>query len=161
MGQSNYKNSDLLMSKVAVHLSPSLCAFALVLVRDGQSLTSVDMLLILGLFAFSYFSYKYWAKPIWNLPEYRVIKAPITFISIHEDHADIEMYRDRERNQLTRVTRFKGICPICSSDVVLREGKPDHNLPLVGRCVESPFAHVYSFDRVLMKGCLLTMGKNG
>lgn len=138
-----------------------ICAFALVLVKDGQSFSSIDLLLTICLFAFSYLSYKYWAKPIWNLPEHRVIKAPMTFLSLHEDHADIEMYRDRDRNQLTRVTRFKGTCPICSSDVVLRAGKPDHNLPLVGRCVESPFAHVYSFDRIMMTGSLLTMGKIG
>lgn len=66
------------------------------------------------------------------------------------------MQQSRERNQLTRITRFKGICPICSAEVVLRIGQPDHNLPLVGRCVESPFAHVYSFDRVLMCGKLLS-----
>ena len=79
------------------------------------------------------------------------------FIVWHKvDHADFEMYRDRERNQLTRVTRFRGICPICSAEVVLRTGQTDHNLPLVGRCVESPFAHVYSFDRVLMIGKLLS-----
>lgn len=129
-----------------------VCVFAFVLVREGQSFTSLDLLFIICLFAFSYLSYKYWAKPIWNLPEHRVIKAPMTFISLQEDHADIEMYRDRERNQLTRVTRFKGVCSICSSDVVLRDGKPDQSIPLVGRCVESPFAHVYSFDRVNMSG---------
>lgn len=136
-----------------------ICVFAFILVREGQSFTSLDLLLIICLFIFSYLSYKYWAKPIWNLPEHRVIKAPMTFISLSEDHADIEMYRDRERNQLTRVTRFRGICPICSAEVVLRTGQPDHNLPLVGRCVESPFAHVYSFDRVMMTGSLLTVGK--
>ena len=76
----------------------------------------------------------------------------MTFIALHEDHADIEMYRDKDRNQLTRITRFKGVCPVCSADVVLREGRPDQKVPLVGRCVESPFAHVYSFDRVIMKG---------
>src|SRR5690606_17038389 len=138
-----------------------VCTFALVLVREGQSFTSLDLLFMLCLFGFSYLSYKYWAKPIWNLPEHRVIKAPMTFISLNEDHADIEMYRDRERNQLTSVTRFRGICPLCSAEVVLRDGKSDHNLPLVGRCVESPFAHVYSFDRVMMTGYLLTVGKKG
>lgn len=132
-----------------------VCTFSLVLVREGYSFTSLDLLLITCLFAFSYLSYKYWAMPIWNLPVHRVIKAPMTFISLSEEHADFEMYRDRDRNQLTRVTRFKGICLICSAEVVLRAGKPDHNLPLVGRCVESPFAHVYSFDRVMMTGRLL------
>ncbi|AWA48161.1 MULTISPECIES: hypothetical protein [Acinetobacter] len=133
-----------------------VCAFSLVLVREGQNFTTLDLLFIACLIGFSYLSFKYWFTPLWNLPEHRVIKAPMTFISLNEDHADIEMYRDRERNQLTRITRFKGICPICSAEVVLRIGQPDHNLPLVGRCVESPFAHVYSFDRVLMSGKLLS-----
>lgn len=62
------------------------------------------------------------------------------------------MYRDQYKNQITRFTRFVGTCPICTADVVLRKGKPDFSVPLVGRCVESPFAHVYSFDRVTMKG---------
>lgn len=129
-----------------------VCAFSLVLVREGQSFTSFDLLLMICLIGFSYLSLKYWLIPIWNLPEHRVIKAPMTFISINEEHADIEMYRDKDCNQLTRITRFKGVCPICSSDVVLREGRLDQKVPLVGRCVESPFAHVYSFDRVKMIG---------
>lgn len=129
-----------------------ICTFSLVLVRAGQNFTSFDLFLIFCLIGFSYLSLKYWFIPIWNLPEHRVIKAPMTFIALHEDHADIEMYRDKDRNQLTRITRFKGVCPVCSADVVLREGRPDQKVPLVGRCVESPFAHVYSFDRVIMKG---------
>lgn len=133
-----------------------ICAFALVLVRSGQTFTSFDLLLIIGVIGFSYWSFKYWFIPLWNLPECRVIKAPMTFISLNEAHADIEMYRDRDRNQLTRVTRFKAVCPICSSDVVLRAGKPDHNIPLIGRCVESPFSHTYSFDRVTLKGSRLS-----
>ena len=131
-------------------------AFALVLVRQGQQFTSLDLLFIACLIGFLYISFKNWLIPVWNLPEHRVIKAPVTFLSILEDHADIEMYRDRERNQLTRITRFKGVCPICSAEVVLRIGKPDHNLPLVGRCVESPFVHVYSFDRVMMTGRIIS-----
>lgn len=132
-----------------------VCVFSLVLVRQGQNFTTFDVLLIVCLLGFSYFSFKYWFIPLWNLPEHRVIKAPMTFISLTEEHADIEMYKDKDRSHLTRVTRFKGICPICSSDVILKDGKPDQHVPLVGRCVESPFAHVYSFDRVLMTGKLL------
>lgn len=129
-----------------------VCAFSLVLVRAGQNFTTFKLLLVVCLIGFSYGSFKYWFIPLWNLPEHRVIKAPMTFISLNEDHADIEMYRDKDRNQLTRMTRFQGVCPICSADVVLREGRPYQKAPLVGRCVESPFAHVYSFDRVIMKG---------
>ena len=126
--------------------------FSLVLVSDEQSFTSLDLFWISCLIFFSFIMFKYWAIPLWNLPEHRVIKAPMSFISLVEDHADLEMYRDKERNQITRVTKFKGTCPICASDVLLKSGKPDQKMPLVGRCVESPFAHVYSFDRVTLKG---------
>jgi hypothetical protein len=44
------------------------------------------------------------------------------FISLTEEHADFEMYRDKNHHQLTRVTRFKGICPIYSSDVIVKKG---------------------------------------
>lgn len=126
--------------------------FSLVLVSNEQSFTSLDLFWISCLIFFSFIMFKYWAIPLWNLPEHRVIKAPMSFISFAEDHADLEMYRDKERNQITRVTKFKGTCPICASDVLLKSGKPDQKMPLVGRCVESPFAHVYSFDRVTLKG---------
>ena len=85
-----------------------VCAFSLVLVREGQNFTTFDLLLIVCLIGFSYLSFKYWFIPLWDLPEHRVIKAPMTFISLTEEHADIEMYRDKDRHQLTRVTRFKG-----------------------------------------------------
>lgn len=126
--------------------------FSLVLVRDEQSFTSLDLFWISCLIFFSFIMFKYWAIPLWNLPEHRVIKAPMSFISLAEDHADLEMYRDKERNQVTRVTKFKGTCLVCASDVLLKNGKPDQKMPLVGRCVESPFAHVYSFDRVTLTG---------
>lgn len=126
--------------------------FSFVLVRNGQFFTSLDLFWISCLIFFSFIMFKYWAIPLWNLPEHRVIKAPMSFISFVEDHADLEMYRDKDRNQITRVTKFKGTCPICASDVLLKSGKPDQKMPLVGRCVESPFAHVYSFDRVTLKG---------
>lgn len=37
----------------------------------------------------------------------------------------------------------------------IQAGKPDQKQPLVGRCKEAPHAHVYSFDRMTMKGCFL------
>lgn len=125
---------------------------ALILVRKGQTYTSFDMLLtlVIGLFAWNFVTK--WFLPIYNLPEHRVIKAPFGFLSINELDAEIEMYRDKHRNQITRFTRFTSVCTICTAEIVLREGKPDQKAPLVGRCVESPYDHVYSFDRVTLKG---------
>ena len=134
-----------------------LIAVSVVLVRAGQNFTSFSLLLFISVLGFSWVMWKYHFLPIWNLPIHRVIKAPMMFLALSELDADIEMYRDKDRNKITRFTRFTATCPICTADITLREGMPYQNAPLVGRCVESPFAHVYSFDRVAMKGDSLTM----
>lgn len=43
-----------------------VCAFSLVLVREGQKFTTLDLLLIVCLIVFSYLSFKYWYIPLWN-----------------------------------------------------------------------------------------------
>lgn len=99
-----------------------------------------------------------WANfyaPWWLLVDRRVIKAPAALLSIWEDSAELEMHRDSEGDKWTRFVRFSGDCPICSGRVLLMPGKPDQTLPLVGRCIESPFAHVYSFDRVRLSGVFI------
>ena len=59
--------------------------FSLVLVSDEQSFTSLDLFWISCLIFFSFIMFKYWAIPLWNLPEHRVIKAPMSFISFAEE----------------------------------------------------------------------------
>lgn len=91
-------------------------------------------------------------KPWIELVDHRVVKAPLALLNWKEQSAEIEMHRDNERNQWTRFVRFTADCPICSGRVELMTGKPEHRLPLVGRCIESPHAHVFSFDRTLLDG---------
>ena len=93
--------------------------------------------------------------PLYRLPYYRVIKAPMFFANINVVNADIEMYWDKDRLNVARVTEFTATCPICSGLIELADGKPDQKQPLVGRCKEAPHAHVYSFDRMSMKGYFL------
>lgn len=111
-------------------------------------------LLFIGLFvSFFYVMTKFGIMPFWSLVESRVVKAPLYTLSIKEYDADIEMHRDG-KIQRTRFTRFIAHCPICTGEISLRNGK-EYNQPLVGRCIESPFMHVYSFDRATLKGYLL------
>lgn len=91
-------------------------------------------------------------NPWIRLLDDRVIKASSALLSILEDPAELEMYRDSEKDQWTRFVRFSGDCPLCSGRVLLMSGKPEHKLPLVGRCSESPHSHVFSFDRVRLVG---------
>lgn len=107
----------------------------------------------LGLLAF--LSIKYIFMPFLKLPDCRVIKAPLLMLGWDEYHAEIEMHRDF-KEQRTRFTRFTSDCPICSGEITLSNGEKDYNLALVGRCSESPLLHVYTFDRALLKGKLLS-----
>jgi len=113
----------------------------------------------LGLTAFLILcSWIIWAgtyRPLIRLVDERVVKATTALVAMFEDSAEIEMHRDSQKHQWTRFVRFSGDCPICGGRVLLAEGKPDHKLPLVGRCGESPYAHVFSFDRVRLKGTYL------
>ncbi len=105
---------------------------------------------LLGLIA--WFIWANFYAPWWRLVDDRVIKAPSALLSILEDSAELEMHRDSEGQQWTRFVRFSADCPICSGRVLLMPGKPDQVLPIVGRCIESPYSHVYSFDRVRLSG---------
>ncbi|WP_373185910.1 hypothetical protein [Halopseudomonas sp.] len=83
-----------------------------------------------------------------------IVKAPLWVTALREDGCELEMFR-QEKYRWTRLVRFSTDCPICGSNVELRPGKPDQKYPLVGRCVESPYAHVYSFDRMTLRGTYL------
>ncbi|MDA7087654.1 hypothetical protein PH586_14785 [Pseudomonas sp. SA3-5] len=90
--------------------------------------------------------------PWMQLLDNRVAKAASPLLAITEDSAELEMYRDSEKHPWTRFVRFSSDCPLCSGRILLMPGKPDHLVPLVGRCGESPHAHVFSFDRARMSG---------
>lgn len=83
-----------------------------------------------------------------------VVKAPHWVSAFKEVSCELEMFR-HESYRWTRLVRFSADCPICGSNIELQSGQPDQQLPLVGRCVESPHAHVYSFDRMTLRGAYL------
>lgn len=91
-------------------------------------------------------------QPWVELVDNRVVKAPSPSLALQEDSAELEMYRDDDKRPWTRFVRFSSECPLCSGRILLADGKPDHQMPLVGRCGESPHAHVFSFDRARLSG---------
>lgn len=100
----------------------------------------------------AWFVWCYVYQPWFQLVEHRVVKAPAALLSLKEDSAELEMYRDDAKRPWTRFVRFSSDCPFCGGRILLAEGKPDHQMPLVGRCGESPHAHVFSFDRARLSG---------
>lgn len=90
-------------------------------------------------------------EPFFRLIDSRVVQAPAWVSGVLEDPCELEMYRQAD-GQWTRLVRFKAECKLCGGHVELRSGRPEHAYPLVGRCINSPHAHVYSFDRMLLSG---------
>lgn len=94
-------------------------------------------------------------QPLGKLTINRVGKVPdFLFLSPIEDEADLEMYRKGD-SSYARLTRFIATCPICTAPIWIADGRPDQKTPIVGRCREAPHAHVYSFDRITLKGYFL------
>jgi hypothetical protein len=90
------------------------------------------------------------AVPWLRLVEDRMLLAE-DFLAAGEVHAQVELLRDGPRRHL-RFVRYSTVCPVCDSAVQLACGEPDFPGRLVGRCIESPREHVYSFDRITLTG---------
>lgn len=146
----------LLMAVFMFDVLIAIYAFLVLLLLDDLPTVSLwQAILFSAMIPSAYISWRYFFMPLYLLPYHRVIKAPMIFANVNVDNADIEMYRDKERLNVARVTEFTATCPICSGTIILAQGKPDQKPPLVGRCKEAPHAHVYSFDRMTMKGYFL------
>lgn len=131
----------------------------IILIKD-ISITLTQAILFLVFIPFAYLNWFYFFRPLNNLIAYRIVKAPMFFININVDNAEIEFFREKYTKKDTeynvaRLTEITSTCPICTAPIILAEGKPDQKAPLVGRCKEAPHAHVYSFDRMTMKGYFL------
>jgi uncharacterized membrane protein YqaE (UPF0057 family) len=121
--------------------------------REGPVTMGSLISLLLTLLGFVFGWYQIYA-PWFRVINDCVVKAPLWITSFGADGCELEMFR-HDKYRWTRLVRFSTDCPICGSNVELQPGKPDQNYPLVGRCVESPHAHVYSFDRMTLRGIYL------
>ncbi|WP_447591061.1 hypothetical protein [Aquipseudomonas campi] len=121
--------------------------------RDGPITMGSLITLCLTLVGFV-FIWREVYSPWFRVIDDCVVKAPHWVSAFKEVNCELEMFR-HEKYRWTRLVRFSADCPICGSNIELQSGKPDQNPPLVGRCVESPHAHVYSFDRMTLRGVYL------
>ncbi|MGM8936938.1 hypothetical protein ACS8E9_19000 [Pseudomonas neustonica] len=118
----------------------------------GSSAVELKQILALGVVAVIYwFVWRQVYEPFFRLIDSRVVQAPAWVSGLTEDPCELEMYRQAD-GQWTRLVRFSGECTLCGGRVELKRGAPEHAYPLVGRCNNSPHAHVYSFDRMLLNG---------
>lgn len=127
----------------------------IIFMKDMPALSLITALTMIALIPFAYMNFLWFFKPLHHLMTHRVSKAPLLFASLNTDNADIEMYKGTDDYRIARITAFTSTCPICTAPIELADGKPDQRQPLVGRCREAPHAHVYSFDRMTLKGYFL------
>lgn len=146
----------LLMLSFLVDVFIAIFALLVILLlSELQNFKLWQAMLFVAFIPVAYLNWRYFFMPLYMLPYHRVVKAPMFFANINVDNADIEMYRNKDKLNIARITEFTATCPICSGLIELANGKPDQKQPLVGRCREAPHAHVYSFDRMTMKGYFL------
>lgn len=122
-------------------------------VTPGPITTGNLIILILTVLGFVFIWREFW-HPWFRVVDDCVVKAPFWLTAFGENSCELEMFR-HEKYRWTRLVRFSADCPVCGSNIELRPGKLDQKFPLVGRCIESPHAHVYSFDRMTLQGTYL------
>ena len=127
----------------------------LLLSRTQKPVTTQDLMAIALLGALAW-----WARRVVNgftrLVDDRITMAPDAVVGFKEFGVCLELVRTREPNcdvpSSLRLVKYAGECPICRAEVLLDPGEPDFPRRLVGRCQESPREHVFSFDRVSLRG---------
>ena len=91
-----------------------------------------------------------------RLGDKRIIMAPDILIGFREYGVQLELTRINSSalGAASRLglVRYAATCPICGAKVQVESGGREFHGRLVGRCLESPDEHVFSFDRVTRSG---------
>lgn len=133
-----------------------MLAIWIVTVTSVTPLNARDVLLLAILFGAPWAALRH-LEQSFLLFDDRIALASDWFLAWREDGATIEVIRS-ERDEVPNtilVRRYTATCPVCGSMVKLDRGEPDFPRRIVGRCIESPREHVFSFDRVTRSGAPL------
>jgi hypothetical protein len=89
----------------------------------------------------------------------RIISAPILLQPSDVNNAQIECVPTNKIRESTgnpirklRIVSYASTCPLCKSRIEVENGGKEFHHRLIGRCLEAPLEHVYSFDRALRIG---------
>ena len=61
-----------------------------------------QVMLFVAFIPVAYLNWRYFFMPLYRLPYYRVVKAPMFFANINVVNADIEMYWDKDKEEIVR-----------------------------------------------------------
>jgi hypothetical protein len=89
------------------------------------------------------------------LPDDRIVLAPFLLQPLgHGDLVLLLKWNEAVGANTVRFVRYVAECPVCGPEGRIRiaDGGREFNGRLVGRCVQSPKEHVFSFDHVAREG---------
>lgn len=99
-----------------------------------------------------------YSTPLYRVVIHRIVMAPVWMTPLKESNVQLELKRigtDSETGNAIRELRlmiYSAQCPICKARVEVEGGGFEFPFRLVGRCLESPREHVFSFDHVTKTG---------
>jgi hypothetical protein len=99
-----------------------------------------------------------YSAPLYRVVIHRIVMAPVWMTPMKETNVQLELKKtgtDSETGQAIRELRlmvYSAKCPVCSARIEVESGGFEFPFRLVGRCIESPREHVFSFDHVTKTG---------
>jgi hypothetical protein len=92
-------------------------------------------------------------SPFYRVFFWKVVKAPgiFEFLDPYSTHQGalllvLKKHEVKDGVREIRTKKYSGVCPRCKGDVVVVGGGFEFPRRLVGRCLNSPAEHIYSFD---------------
>ncbi|MGM1051042.1 MAG: hypothetical protein ACQEXO_01425 [Pseudomonadota bacterium] len=92
-------------------------------------------------------------SPFYRVFFWKVVKAPgiFEFLDPYSTHQGalllvLKKHEEKDGVREIRAKKYSGVCPRCKGDVVVVGGGFEFPRRLVGRCLNSPAEHIYSFD---------------
>ena len=99
-----------------------------------------------------------YSSPLYRVVSNRIVMAPEWMVPLKADSVQLELKRidsNTETGHAIRALRlmvYSAKCPLCAGRVEVVGGGLEFPFRLIGRCMESPMEHVYSFDHITKTG---------
>ncbi len=98
------------------------------------------------------------SSPLYRVTSNRIVMAPDWMMPLKETNVQLELKKigiDPETDNAIRELRlmiYSAKCPVCNGRVEVQNGGLQFPFRLVGRCIESPREHIFSFDHITRVG---------
>ena len=137
----------------------SISTLAGMVIPKNQESVRYLYIMILGL-GEAWLAWHFGARPWIQLVDDRIRMAD-DFWTSGARQAQFELVRKDDGRYIQLVHYVSPECPICAAKIYVESGRREFHHRLVGRCSESPREHVFSFDRVTLKGYPLRQVQHG